>query len=305
MNDVVVYYEKLEGKSIRILRVYSQNPVVEIPDRIDGYVVTEIGSYCFSEKNVDISNACLNVSSIPNGYYEYSGLNVLEVALPSSVKKIQDYAFYNCRKLESVRFSKSLSLIGSDVFMNCLCLQTLYYDCSIFDVTILKQILTQITWDIEVVFEDYSIFYPEYNGGYDEVGPAHIFALNIEGEGFRMRQCFKNGKISFDEYDACFEKICAEESNSCIFHVALFRLMMGMDFYGSYIQGHISDFISYIVKNKNRYMIIRKLLDKGFFDVLNLDALILQETDLEIKTKWIELKNMYAPAKNIYSFEDF
>lgn len=38
---------------------------------------------------------------------------------------------------------------------------------------------------------DSSIFYPEYNGGYDEVGPAHIFALNIEGEGFRMRQCFK------------------------------------------------------------------------------------------------------------------
>ena len=61
-------------------------------------------------------------------------------------------------------------------------------------------------------FIDGSIFYPEYNGGYDEVGPAHIFALNIEGEGFRMRQCFKDGKIDFDGYDACFEKLCAEES---------------------------------------------------------------------------------------------
>lgn len=84
--------------------------------------------------------------------------------------------------------------IGSDVFMNCLRLNHIYYDCSIFDVTFLKQILTQITWDVEVHFLDSSIFYPEYNGGYDEVGPAHIFALNIEGEGFRMRQCLKRGK---------------------------------------------------------------------------------------------------------------
>ena len=305
MNDVVVYYEKVNEKSIRIIRVYSHNPVVEIPDYIDGYVVHEIGAYCFSEKKVDVSKACLNVLTIPNGYHEYSGVNVLEVVLPSSLKKIHDYAFYNCRKLESVKLPESLSSIGCDIFMNCLHLHILYYDCSIFDVTILKQILTQITWDIEVAFCDYSIFYPEYSGGYDEVGPAHIFALNIEGEGFRMRQCFKEGKISFDEYDACFEKLCVEESKSCIFHVAIFRFMMGTDFYGSYIQEHIKDFISYILKNKDRYWIIKKLVDKAFIDVFDLDTLIIQETDLEMKTKWIELKNTYITTKDMYSFEGF
>lgn len=305
MSDVVVYYEKIDEKSIRILRVYSQSPVVEIPNVVDGYVVSEIGAYCFSAKKVDVSNACLNVSNIPNGYDEYSGVHVLKVILPSSLKKIHDYAFYNCRKLEEVWISKALTSIGSDVFMNCLRLHTLYYDCSIFDVTILKQILTQITWDIEIVFCDHSIFYPEYNGGYDEVGPAHIFALNIEGEGFRMRQCFKEGKISFDEYDDCFEKLCAEESSSCIFHVAIFRFMMGMDFYGSYIQEHVEDFLSYILKNKDRYEIIQKLLDKNFLEVSNLDTLIIQETDLEMKTKWIELKNTYTNTKDMYSFEDF
>ena len=300
MNDIVVYYEKIDENSIRILRVYSKNPVVEIPDYIDGYVVNEIGAYCFSEKKVDVSNACLNVSNIPNGYHDYSGVNVFKVVLPSSLKKIHDYAFYNCRKLEEVWIGKSLINIGSDVFMNCLYFHTLHYEASIFDTTILKQILTQITWDLEVVFCDYAIFYPEYNGGYDEVGPAHIFALNIEGEGFHMRQCFKDGKIVFDEYDACFEKLCAEENASCIFHVAILRFMMGNDMYGLYLKEHMRDYISYI----HGCSMVERLLEKNCLCDTDLDVLITKEKDMETKMKYMELKNRYC-NKEAYSFEDF
>lgn len=300
--EICVYYEKINEDSIRIKRVYSFNPFVEIPEYIDGYKVCEIGNYCFSKKEVDLSQAILNLD-IPASYHECSGSDVESVKLPSTIQKLGDYAFYNCRKLKELSLPSGLSSIGSDVFMNCLRLNHIYYDCFVMDITFLKQILTQITWDIEIHFLDGSIFYPEYNGGYDEVGPAHIFALNIEGEGFRMRQCFKDGRIDFDGYDACFEKLCAEESDACIFHVAILRFMMGSKQYISYLRAH--DLTSYLHSYKDVCVMVEKLIDEKCMDQNDLVRLISNEKDLEKRTILMELKNTYFSQSSSYSFEDF
>lgn len=300
--EICVYYEKISEDSIRIHRVYSTCPTIEIPECIDGYVVREIGNYCFSSKEVNLSNCILN-REIPSNYHVCSGSDVESVRFPSTLKKLGNYAFYNCRKLKEIYVPSRLMSVGSDVFMNCLRLNHIYYDCSIFSVTVLKQILTQITWDIEVDFIDGSIFYPEYNGGYDEVGPAHIFALNIEGEGFRMRQCFKDGKIDFDEYDACFEKLCAEESESCIFHVAILRFMTGSERYIPYLRAH--DLTSYLHTYKDICVMVEKLLEKECLDSSDLDVLISIEKNLEIRTLLMELKNKMFTSSSTYSFEDF
>ena len=300
--EICVYYEKINEDSIRINKVYSSSPTIEIPELIDGYIVREIGNYCFSKKEVDLSNSILS-HEIRSSYHECSGSDVESVRFPSTLKKLGNYAFYNCRMLKEVFLPSNLMSIGSDAFMNCLRLNHIYYDCSIFSVTILKQILTQITWDIEVDFIDGSIFYPEYNGSYDEVGPAHIFALNIEGEGFRMRQCFKDGKIDFDGYDACFEKLCAEESESCIFHVAILRFMMGSERYIPYLRAH--DLTSYLHVYKDICVMVEKLIEEKCMDERTLDALISMEEDLETRTLLMELKNKMVTSSSTYSFEDF
>ena len=300
--EICVYYEKINEDSIRINRVYSTCPTIEIPECIDGYMVREIADYCFSSKEVDLSKTIL-IHEITSNYHVCSGNDVESVKLGRNVKKIGDYAFYNCRKLKEIYVPSSLMNIGSDVFMNCLRLNHIYYDCSIFSETILKQILTQITWDVEVDFIDGSIFYPEYIGGYDEVGPAHIFALNIEGEGFRMRQCFKDGKVDFDGYDACFEKLCVEESESCIFHVAILRLMMGSEQYVPYLRVH--DLTSYLLSYKDICDMVEKLIDEKCIDKNELDELISKEIDLEVRTILMELKNKMFSLSSTYSFEDF
>ena len=300
--EICVYYEKINEDSIRINKVYSSSPTIEIPELIDGYIVREIGNYCFYKKEVDLSNSILS-HEIRSSYHECSGSDVESVRFPSTLKKLGNYAFYNCRMLKEVFLPSNLMSIGSDAFMNCLRLNHIYYDCSIFSVTILKQILTQITWDIEVDFIDGSIFYPEYNGSYDEVGPAHIFALNIEGEGFRMRQCFKDGKIDFDGYDACFEKLCAEESESCIFHVAILRFMMGSERYIPYLRAH--DLTSYLHVYKDICVMVEKLIEEKCMDERTLDALISMEEDLETRTLLMELKNKMVTSSSTYSFEDF
>ncbi|WP_296057958.1 leucine-rich repeat domain-containing protein [uncultured Holdemanella sp.] len=300
--EICVYYEKINEDSIRINKVYSSSSTIEIPELIDGYIVREIGNYCFSKKEVDLSNSILS-HEIRSSYHECSGSDVESVRLSKTLTKIGDYAFYNCRMLKEVFLPSSLMSIGSDAFMNCLRLNHIHYGCSIFSVTILKQILTQITWDIEVDFIDGSIFYPEYNGSYDEVGPAHIFALNIEGEGFRMRQCFKDGKIDFDGYDACFEKLCAEESESCIFHVAILRFMMGSERYIPYLKAH--DLTSYLHTYKDICVMVEKLLEKECLNQSDLDVLISMEKNLETRTLLMELKNKMVTSSSTYSFEDF
>ena len=300
--EICVYYEKINEDSIRINKVYSSSSTIEIPECIDGYIVREIGNYCFSKKEVDLSNSILS-HEIRSSYHECSGSDVESVRFPSTLKKLGNYAFYNCRMLKEVFLPSGLMSIGSDAFMNCLRLNHIHYDCSIFSVTILKQILTQITWDIEVDFIDGSIFYPEYNGSYDEVGPAHIFALNIEGEGFRMRQCFKDGKIDFDGYDACFEKLCAEESESCIFHVAILRFMMESQQYIPYLRAH--DLTSYLHRYKDICVMVKKLIEEKCMDERTLDALISMEEDLETRTLLMELKNKMMESSSAYSFEDF
>ena len=300
--EICVYYEKISEDSIRINKVYSSSPTIEIPDCIDGYIVREIGNYCFSKKKVDLSNSILS-HEIRSSYHECSGSDVESVRLSKTLTKIGDYAFYNCRMLKEVFLPSNLMSIGSDAFMNCLRLNHIHYDCSIFSATILKQILTQITWDIEVDFIDGSIFYPEYNGNYDEVGPAHIFALNIEGEGFRMRQCFKDGKIDFDGYDACFEKLCAEESESCILHVAILRFMMGSEQYVPYLRAH--DLTSYLHRYKDICVMVEKLLEKECLNQSDLDVLISMEKNLETRTLLMELKNKMVTSSSTYSFEDF
>ena len=91
------------------------------------------------------------------------------------------------------------------------------------------------------------VLYPEYSEVYDEIAPAHIFGRNIEGEGFRARQCFDGGKADMNQYDTIFPKASAEESVKVAGKIALYRLMY------PYMLGSSSEvlYMDYLKNNKN------------------------------------------------------
>ena len=69
---------------------------------------------------------------VPEGVVEidanaYSGLNITEIVLPSSVTLIGENAFANCTSLESVTFAEGASLtsIGKGAFTNCVKLKSI------------------------------------------------------------------------------------------------------------------------------------------------------------------------------------
>ena len=132
--------------------------------------------------------------------------------------------------MERISVYPKLVEVGSDAFMNCLNLRSLRMCAGVEEPTGLKQLLAQIKWQVEVSFEQEDgereavLMYPEYYESYDEIGPAHIFELNLTGEGFRARQCFKEGVILLNAYDEIFPQACVEESAEVLIPMAWNRL---------------------------------------------------------------------------------
>ena len=91
----------------------------------------------------------------------------------------------------------------------------------------LKKLLGAVSADVTVELDGARLFYPEYSEFLDENTPAHIFNHSIEGEGYRMRQCFAaDGSLDFAAYDASFAQACVGESEEKLCRLALGRLCL-------------------------------------------------------------------------------
>lgn len=122
--------------------------------------------------------------------HEITGNFVEEVTLPDTVRVLDSAAFYNCRRLRRVTLGPGVEGFGSDLFTNCRQLQTFRLRAAADAPTGLKKLLGAVSADITVELDGAQLFYPEYSEFLDENTPAHIFNHSIEGEGYRMRQCF-------------------------------------------------------------------------------------------------------------------
>lgn len=132
-----------DGSSITLLGVYIGTDNEEtIPDTIDGYSVTDLGSGIFayqshaqeiilpeSLKTIG-SNAfydCQGLESIhiPEGVtsigaYAFAGCNHLRsINIPDGVTILKERTFYNCSRLTSITIPESVTSIGSLCFASC------------------------------------------------------------------------------------------------------------------------------------------------------------------------------------------
>lgn len=253
---------------------------------------------------------------------ELSGKYIQEVILPESVRKIGNLAFYHCMSLVRIELGSGLAEIGSDVFMNCSRLRNMTLRGGCKKASGMRQILAQISSDMEVTFAGETgveavLLFPEFYETYDEIAPAHLFGRNIEGEGFRARQCFKEGVMDFRQYDTIFPKACAEESEKTLCRLAYNRLCypveLGNDerkLYEAYIRAHTSYVCMEAVKRQDMEK-ISILCELG----------LLAQRDIECCVKWaaeddwaegaayfLRLKEQYFKEKQVkdrYAFDDF
>ncbi|MCC8191635.1 MAG: leucine-rich repeat protein [Ruminococcus sp.] len=115
-------YEILEDGTAEITRYNGSDAEVEIPDTIDGYVVTSIGVSAFSGIEsltiVIIPDTVTNIGGWAFFYCE----SLISATIPGSVTSIGVGAFCYCTSLTSISIPDSVTYIGDGAFEECVSL---------------------------------------------------------------------------------------------------------------------------------------------------------------------------------------
>ena len=257
-----------------------------------------------------------------SGMRELAGGYPTRIVIPDTVGKLGNFAFYNAVSLQTLAIGRRLTEIGSDAFMNCRNLHFLLLRCGRGEGSGLRQILAQISHDLEVSFVGEGgvwakLLFPEYYESYDEIAPAHLFGRNIEGEGFRARQSFRDGVMDFAQYDVIFPKACAEEREETLCGLALNRLRYPVELgeaprrlYEEYLTAHAAALCALLTGERDTEL-AEFLCREHIFARADLERCIRYAAGdewAEGSAYFLRLLNQYFPEKNVasrYTFEDF
>ena len=152
-------YENLtytvDSSGITITGCDKSAETVEIPEKIDGKLVTAIGKSAFSGcDNLKSVVVPVGVTNIGNSAF-WNCTNLTSVTLGVKVESIEDCAFEYCNSLTSINIPDSVTSIGYDAFSNCDNLIEVYYGGSEEQ---WKRVVSTSDWINDVVlFYDYKI----------------------------------------------------------------------------------------------------------------------------------------------------
>ncbi len=202
---------------IKIDQIKEPEPVVEVPDTIDGYPVTELGAYVLAESNVE------------------------ELYLPPQLQKIGAYAFYRCEKLRKLScYSRTLDL-GTGLFAGAGNVE--FLDITQFpgEKSCLKELLSELRQTLRVwvhelpegakpglagdAVREARLIFPEYYEESVENTPARILFIETHGCGHRYRYCFVKTQFQYHDYDELFPHIQVQEPEELVMELVLGRLM--------------------------------------------------------------------------------
>ena len=123
-----------------------------------------------------------------------------------------------------------------------------------------------------------SFYYSEYTESYEEIGPAHIFQMDVQGEGYRARQLFNDGAVDAVRYDAVFDAAKALESIYTLSKMAVGRLQYPVKLadeartaYTQFLKGNIENVLEWIVKEQ-KIDIIESFVQENILDEKGLDT---------------------------------
>lgn len=170
-----LYEETKQG--ICVNRVFGRDTIVEIPDIIEDKPVTELGAYAFSDKMdaqdyqklLKYGSVCREdgkVTQLPEGEEEAAGDRIREIFLPSKMRKIGRYAFYNCKNLEKIGFYSALNDLGAGAFTGCHKIRRMEVRVNSGEKSCLRELLNELPEEMLVdYFEDGSrgrFVFPEF-----------------------------------------------------------------------------------------------------------------------------------------------
>ena len=112
-------YVLREDRSAEISDYSGKARNVIVPDRVDGYAVTAIGTRTFSQC-LDLAEVILPDTLTSIGEEAFSGCRSLtNIALPPGVTEIGRLAFYGCSGLPAINVPDVVMNLEEGIFMRC------------------------------------------------------------------------------------------------------------------------------------------------------------------------------------------
>jgi len=165
-------YEK-KGDSAVILRCFSRDGSVRIPEKLDGLPVRELAPYAFSahmeeqewmgavrrgdariasaEQELSAKQASwenVELASLP----VLSGERLEHAVLPRTLRRVGRYCFYDCAHLQGLEFPGELYDWGSGAFSGCHRIRKLSVFVKPDGISSLKQVLDELPENMDVEF---------------------------------------------------------------------------------------------------------------------------------------------------------
>ncbi len=195
-----------EPEGIRILSVDPKEEYVILPERLEDLPVLELGPYALENSRIR------------------------EIQLPSSLKRIGRYAFYNCGRLEKLRLYDGIKDVGTGAFTGVHRVQSIHLTMKEENgkQAVLQELLADFSETLEVTLvlprEEIRLLFPEYYEQGVENTPARIIVNQFFGTGLKYRNCFVNRQLQYEEYDRLFPLAVAGERPEMVQELALRRL---------------------------------------------------------------------------------
>lgn len=122
-NDEKKYQYEIRGGGAVITSYLGEESEVVIPSSLGGYPVWMIGENAFSSRyEVEKVVVPEGVTELDRVAFRYC-TGLVEVQLPSSLRKIGDNAFYRCEGLEEIVIPEGVTELGDRAFRGCLSLR--------------------------------------------------------------------------------------------------------------------------------------------------------------------------------------
>lgn len=279
----MIYLYRRNKTGICIDRVFGNDGIVEVPEMLEGLLVTELGAYVFSDHmdRNDLERCKLsgcfwadNGQRVMDeeGMPEISGNVVKELILPEHLRKIGRYAFYNCFSLKKISFGGELRDIGAGALTGCHRIERISVKTDENGDSSLRDILTELPETLRVDMNRNGLqgrfWFPEFFEEGVENTPARILENHVHGSGIRYRNSFLHKKLNILEYDRLFPYAEAWEEEEIVLKMALDRLLYPMDLadtaenkYIDYLREHGEHAVS-VLGGQKEYEAMRMILAK-------------------------------------------
>ena len=202
---------KRKADGIVILRALSADKTAVLPETLWGLPVTELEHHAFAPNRPASEGETVRIACGPMPAEQPDNSRLEDVTLPSTLRRIGNYAFYNCTALKTLRMHDSVTDWGGLIFMNCRQLDTLFLQLTDDRTRALCCFVGEFSRELDVTLTDPGgetarLIFPEYRENMDENFPNHYFDYTITGGGYPYHHGFRDNVFSAIDFDGLWGK---------------------------------------------------------------------------------------------------